>query len=132
MPRKEAIASDLHYLIHAGHVIEFHDGTLDLPLSPKAEHSQETGNLEVSPEMETLADSDPVAELNSGTGHGVISEQVSVQEQELEIASDSAAESKELPSETAATLLAPSELAQPEIPASETSLIDSSATVVPE
>lgn len=35
--RKAALAGDLHYLVHAGHVIEFHDGTLDLPLSPKAE-----------------------------------------------------------------------------------------------
>jgi hypothetical protein len=35
--KKAALAGDLHYLIHAGHVIEFHDGTLDLPLSPKAE-----------------------------------------------------------------------------------------------
>lgn len=35
--KKAALAADLHYLIHAGHVIEFHDGTLDLPLSPKAE-----------------------------------------------------------------------------------------------
>ena len=34
--KKSALASDLHYLIHAGHVIEFHDSTLDLPLSPKA------------------------------------------------------------------------------------------------
>jgi hypothetical protein len=35
--RKAALAADLHYLIHAGHVIEFHDGTLDLPLTPRAE-----------------------------------------------------------------------------------------------
>jgi hypothetical protein len=35
--KKAALAADLHYLIHAGHVIEFHDGTLDLPLSPRAE-----------------------------------------------------------------------------------------------
>lgn len=32
--RKTQIASDLHYLIHAGHVIEFADGRLDLPLAP--------------------------------------------------------------------------------------------------
>ena len=35
--KKAALAADLHYLIHAGHVIEFHDGTLDLPLTPRAE-----------------------------------------------------------------------------------------------
>ena len=33
--KKSALASDLHYLIHAGHVVEFHDGSLDLPLSVK-------------------------------------------------------------------------------------------------
>ena len=33
-PKKSEMASDLHYLIQAGHVIEFHDGTLDLPLVP--------------------------------------------------------------------------------------------------
>jgi len=32
---KTALAADLHWLIRAGHVIEFHDGTLDLPLPPK-------------------------------------------------------------------------------------------------
>jgi hypothetical protein len=33
--RKEQLASDLHYLIHAGHVIEFADGALELPLAPQ-------------------------------------------------------------------------------------------------
>ncbi len=41
LPKKAALASDLHYLIHAGHVIEFHDGALDLPLSPKAENESQ-------------------------------------------------------------------------------------------
>lgn len=36
LPRlKSALAADLHWLIHAGHVIEFQDGKLDLPLAPK-------------------------------------------------------------------------------------------------
>lgn len=30
---KAVLASDLHWLIHSGHVIEFHDGRLDLPIS---------------------------------------------------------------------------------------------------
>ena len=37
MAKKAALASDLHYLIHAGQVIEFQDGSLELPLSPKTE-----------------------------------------------------------------------------------------------
>ena len=32
---KAALASDLHWLIGSGHVIEFHAGTLELPLAPK-------------------------------------------------------------------------------------------------
>ncbi len=32
---KTALAADLHYLLVAGHVIEFSDGKLDLPLAPK-------------------------------------------------------------------------------------------------
>ena len=32
-PRKMALASDLHWLISAGHVVEFNDGSLDLPRS---------------------------------------------------------------------------------------------------
>jgi len=39
--RKAQLASDLHYLVHAGHVIEFSDGTLELPLSPNARPEQE-------------------------------------------------------------------------------------------
>ena len=39
--RKAQLASDLHYLIHAGHVIEFSDGALELPLNPNAKPEQE-------------------------------------------------------------------------------------------
>jgi hypothetical protein len=52
--RKESLASDLHYLVHAGHVIEFHDGTLDLPLSPKAEQSQENSEPSAASGPETV------------------------------------------------------------------------------
>ena len=33
---KAALAADLRFLVQAGHIIEFHNGTFDLPLSPKA------------------------------------------------------------------------------------------------
>ena len=32
---KASLASDLHWLVQSGHIIEFHDGILDLPLLPK-------------------------------------------------------------------------------------------------
>jgi len=35
-PEKTALATDLHYLLIAGHVIEFADGRLDVPLPPKS------------------------------------------------------------------------------------------------
>jgi len=38
--QKAALARDLHYLIHTGNVIEFHDGTLDLPLIPGGQAAQ--------------------------------------------------------------------------------------------
>ncbi len=38
--QKAALARDLHYLVHTGNVIEFHDGTLDLPLIPGAQNQQ--------------------------------------------------------------------------------------------
>lgn len=78
--KKAALAADLHYLIHAGHVIEFHDGTLDLPLSPKAEieaeaakEDREQGTAPISAKaregesspagvIETLAPTSPVEE----------------------------------------------------------------------
>ncbi|MHA3775098.1 hypothetical protein ACXR0O_26550 [Verrucomicrobiota bacterium sgz303538] len=39
--QKAQLARDLHYLVHAGHVIEFHDGTLDLPLPPGGQQPQQ-------------------------------------------------------------------------------------------
>lgn len=42
---KAALAADLHWLIHEGHVIEFHNGILELPLpsKPDAKKPQEKG-----------------------------------------------------------------------------------------
>ncbi len=39
--QKAALARDLHYLAHTGSVIEFHDGTLDLPLIPGGNQQQQ-------------------------------------------------------------------------------------------
>jgi hypothetical protein len=61
--RKSALASDLHYLIVAGHVIEFADGALELPLPPKP--AQEAGRpvVEGEPaEAEAGAETEALAE----------------------------------------------------------------------
>lgn len=39
--RKAQLAADLHYLVQIGHVIEFSDGALELPLSPNAKPESE-------------------------------------------------------------------------------------------
>jgi hypothetical protein len=39
--RKAQLAADLHYLTHMGHVIEFSDGALELPLAPNAKPEQQ-------------------------------------------------------------------------------------------
>ncbi len=44
---KGALAADLRFLVQAGHIIEFHNGTFDLPLPPKTkEESARTGEIE--------------------------------------------------------------------------------------
>jgi len=53
--RKTQLASDLHYLIHAGHVLEFADGRLDLPLAPTPPSGK--GGA-ANPEAEDLTEED--------------------------------------------------------------------------
>ncbi|MEI9896665.1 MAG: hypothetical protein WDN28_23090, partial [Chthoniobacter sp.] len=87
--RKAQMASDLHYLIHSGHVIEFSTGILELPLAPQekppvgrgpkpassesaAEAADESSvreaseaEPEASAEAVTEASADPVPEASS-------------------------------------------------------------------
>ena len=58
-PRKAALASDLHYLILAGHVIEFSDGNLELPLPPRA--AQAAAVQEQEPEEAAERENAPAA-----------------------------------------------------------------------
>ena len=50
---KGAVAADLHWLASSGHVIEFHDGTFDLPLAPK-EAAKEDAKPEAAPEQAAI------------------------------------------------------------------------------
>lgn len=57
-PRKLALASDLHWLISEGYVIEFNDGSLDLPRAKKPKPEVKTdevaaGVVEIAPVSET-------------------------------------------------------------------------------
>ena len=60
--RKTAMALDLHYLVQAGHVIEFHDGTLDLPLAPGEKPAPEKAE-QSSPTSEAAAEETVAAEI---------------------------------------------------------------------
>ncbi len=59
--RKTAMALDLHYLVQAGHVIEFHDGTLDLPLAPGEKPAPEKAEKS-SPASESATEEAPPGE----------------------------------------------------------------------
>jgi hypothetical protein len=62
---KTALASDLHYLLLAGHVIEFADGRLDLPLAPKAQ-GQAQGAAEHEHDSEQPQEHEPSSEPQPG------------------------------------------------------------------
>ncbi len=68
--RKAQLASDLHYLIHIGHVLEFSDGVLELPLSPNAKPEvearpvrQNAAGEKAAPDKAAVAEDTPKAEI---------------------------------------------------------------------
>jgi hypothetical protein len=56
--RKEALASDLHYLVHIGYVVEFQNGTLELPPAKKEANAPaaDEHRMDVAAEMAELHD----------------------------------------------------------------------------
>lgn len=56
--KKEALVRDLHYLIHVGHVVEFQNGALELPLDRRAEgkEQQDDSKMDANAEMADLKD----------------------------------------------------------------------------
>ena len=58
---KSALAADLRFLVQAGHIIEFHNGTFDLPLSPKAkEEAPAAGPSAQRPETRSRPEADDI------------------------------------------------------------------------
>ena len=86
--RKSALASDLHYLILAGHVIEFADGALELPLPPKPPEQKGAGNAAKKGGKATPAEADEAAEESEEDG----GEPESIAEEAPEAGSESPAE----------------------------------------
>jgi hypothetical protein len=91
---KNSLPTDLLWLAKAGHVIEFADGTLDLPLPPKAVEkpgttqesgAQDEGAADELPETESVAadlpvTEEPVEEVESSIEHASVQQQAIVQE----------------------------------------------------
>jgi hypothetical protein len=90
---KNSLPTDLLWLAKAGHVIEFADGTLDLPLPPKSVEkpgttqesgAQDEGAADELPETESAADipvtEEPVEEVESSIEHASVQQQAIVQE----------------------------------------------------
>lgn len=73
---KTALAGDLIWLAKAGHIIEFADGTLDLPLPPKALEEKAPAKTAIEPGpthaasevAETSGESDPGTIVEAGLG----------------------------------------------------------------
>jgi hypothetical protein len=53
--KKEALASDLHYLIHVGHVVEFQNGSLEVPADRKTENREQGDDNRVDANAEMAA-----------------------------------------------------------------------------
>jgi hypothetical protein len=72
--QKAALARDFHYLAHAGHVIEFHDGAIDLPLPPgglaQKGAAAKASRTDDSPEAEREAEQAALAEATPRQGAG--------------------------------------------------------------
>lgn len=61
--RKTQLASDLHYLVHAGFVIEFADGKLDLPLAPTPPNQPKDASSEESADTVEAGEDSGVEEI---------------------------------------------------------------------
>jgi hypothetical protein len=55
---RAVLAADIRFLVQAGHIIEFHNGTFDLPLPPRAREDAEAG---APPAAEPVVSARPVA-----------------------------------------------------------------------
>jgi hypothetical protein len=70
--KKQALAADLHYLTHVGYVVEFQNGSLELPAgrreTAQAEHHDD-GKLDVAAEEAALSDTPAAVERKPDAGY---------------------------------------------------------------
>ena len=60
---KAALAADLRFLVQSGHIIEFHNGTFDLPLPPKSKEEQASARPASRPRASDEAKSEAAPEV---------------------------------------------------------------------
>ncbi len=70
--RKTQLAADLHYLVHAGHVLEFADGKLDLPLSPNQQAAADADQRNPEPD-EVEDEAEEKRPVTAHSGHEPVS-----------------------------------------------------------
>ena len=105
--RKTQLAADLHYLVHTGHVIEFADGKLDLPLSPAAQAATEAASSDEVGATEIGDEALPASTTGSASKEAVTQRQNS---QSLVPASTASGESTDDPRQNADTFSTPDEV----------------------
>jgi hypothetical protein len=107
--RKAQLASDLHYLVQAGHVIEFSDGSLELPLDPNAkppaqappQKQQQPKQSGASSSGSVAASTGSMAETVTSSGEPVAPDSPAAEPSgESSGASEPLAEAAEMPLET--------------------------------
>jgi hypothetical protein len=64
------LASDLHWLISAGHVIEFNDGSLDLPRAKATQGTTASQPSQSPPPAESIETTEPAIDTPAATPAG--------------------------------------------------------------
>ena len=67
MSLKHSLIGDLYWLVRQGHVIEFSDGTFDLPLGPKAIQADAAAEAKTNPNVAQHVDILPVTAVDESS-----------------------------------------------------------------
>ena len=123
---KAALAADLRFLVQSGHIIEFHNGTFDLPLPPKTK--EELAANRPAPSRK------PTGGAKAVVAPGAADETVSPNElpEPISTLSEVPGASEPVPEETSEPVLSAPESAEHRDPAAASPVEDSTAVVANE
>jgi hypothetical protein len=128
--RKEQLALDLHYLIQIGHVIEFADGALELPLSPNAKPEQERKPAQTK---QGAGPATPTESTDVAAATDAVAESEEITEPEADPAPEASAEPKAAVVESEAVATEPkAAVAEPAPEAQESSPVEAAHETPPE